>query len=326
MSFQIAFKRSLLLPEWLQFGENKPPPKPKGIFSHLLGGEGAEYFEEGKTPDGQNEPGPENGGKYDERGCRKLWTIPPGEVQDAFALYDKQLFPTADGAVIKKNSFYTLPMLKYSGAPSFIFGRVKVCMPTDGHIQDVHEVELEFPQAGGGPERVAIGPHNIDTQIQIQSYRIRMKFYGTEDDRADFVRHERKFAEAGFAFDFSDNFIDLFELDLLERESLPWFHVIGSRWFAAVPHSWQEEVRKKLNQLSAQETLILNYHPRHTPADVHKLNDELDFQYRLTEFYLTDPKTPAQVHYMVKTIFEKIFSKPAEKSAHLTNRQDRIIS
>ncbi len=325
MIFETAFKRLLFLPELLQFGEKKPrPPKPKGIFSHLMGGEGAEYFEEGKTPGGQNDPGPENGGKYDARGCRKLWMIAPGEVQDAFTLYEKQLILTDDGAVIKKNSFYTLPMLKYSGAPSFLFGRVTVSMPTDGYLQDVQEVELAFPQAGGKPERVVVEPHNVDTQNQIQSYRIRMKFYGTEDDRADFSRHERKFAEVGFAFDFSDNFTELLELDPLERESLPWFHVIGSRWFSAVPHSWQEDVRKKLNWLCAQETLILNYHPSHAPADVNNLNDELDYTYRLSDFYLSDLKKPEQIIYMVKTIFNKIFMDPASKTALLSNSQNRV--
>ena len=80
-----------------------------------------------------------------------------------------------------------------------------------------------------------------------------------------------------------------------------------------------------LHRLCTQETLVINYNPSHKPVDVKNLNDELDFQHRLSEFYLTDPKTPAQIHYIIKTIFEKIFTRPADRTVYLNNRQDVLL-
>lgn len=322
MSFEIAFKRPLFMPGLLRFGEeNPPPPKPKKFWSHTLGANEAGPFRDGQFSDGQNEPGAENNGKYDERGCRRLPTISPGEVQSAFALYEHQLIPTDDGALVRKNNFYAIPLLRYSGAPSYIFGRVKVCMPADGHIQDVDELELAFPQVRGEPERVVIEPHDANLEDVIQSYRIRVRVYGTEEDRADFQQVSQNFAQAGFALDFADKVSELLELNLLEGESLPWFHVIGSRWLAKIPRARRNDVRQMVYRLCAHETLLINYHPRHT---VRTLNDELDFQHRLTEFYLSELKTPEQVRLTVRVLFEKIFQQPEGKHLHLTNRQDRL--
>lgn len=309
----LAFKTPLFLPGLLQFGEDEPrPPKAGRFWAHTPGGADAAPFPE--------DPSPSPDDKYDERGCRRPGTISPGEVQSAFALYENQLMPTDDGALVRRSGFYTIPLLRYSGAPAFLFGRVKVCMPTDGHIQDMQEVELSFPQAGGAPERIVLEPHDVNLEEQVQSYRVRVKIFGAEADRADFMPYQRKFAEAGFDFDFGGDYNDLLQTDLLERESLPWFHVIGSRWFARIPASRREGVKRMLLRLCSRETLILNYHPRHARG-VLPLNEQLEFQPRLSEFLLSDPWSPEQVHFAVRTVFEKIFAQPGGRSSQLTNRQ-----
>lgn len=319
MAFEIAFKNTPLLPRLLQFAEDQPrPPKPKRFWAHTLGGEEAAPFPDGQPPLGQDE-------KYDERGCRRTRTISPGEAQSALALYQDQLTSTDDGALIRKNGFYTIPLLRYSGAPAFVFGRVKVCMPSDGHIQDMQEMELSFPQAGGAPDRIVLEPREVDLEEPVQSYRVRVKIFGAEADRADFMPFARKFAEAGFDFDFGRDFNDLLETDLLEKESLPWFHVIGSRWFAQIPRSRREAVKRVLLRLCSRETLIINYHPRRA-GRIRPLNEELEFQPRLSEFLLSDPKNPGQVHFAVRTVFEKIFAQPGCKPSKLTNRQEMFDS
>lgn len=314
MTFEIAFKRFLLSPSIIQFGENKPRPSGE---AHVLGG-GKQNISKGQfqNPGGNNENKPKPG-RYDERGYRRLETISFGEVQDAYALYEKHLASTEDGALIKRNHFYAFPLLS---SPAAMFGRVKVCLPMDGHIQDIQEMELTFPQVGGKPESVVLNSGDVDLGRQIQSYRFRVKIFGTENDFSDFFRHERLFAEAGFALDFSDDLVELLDTREMDDATLPWFHVIGSSWFAGFSSNLQEEARGCLWNLSVRETLIINYHI----DEVKSLNDQLDYQYRLSDFYLTNPRSPEQTLRLIKTTFNKIFDDPASKPVHLSNRQEKV--
>ncbi|NWG06374.1 MAG: hypothetical protein HXY35_06765 [Chloroflexi bacterium] len=321
MTFEIALKRSLLSPGFIQFGDEKPRPPEE---AHVLG-RGLQKLSKGQNQKqgGQNEDEP-NPGKYDTRGSRKLNSITPGEVKRAYQLYERQLTSTSYGSFIATNHFYMIELAQRENVPAAIFGRVNVCLPGDGQVQNVREMELSFPQPGMKPEAVILRPRDIATHGNIQGYCIRVKILASEEEYKDFIQYERLFREAGFVFDFNDNTLDLLELSETDHDSLPWFHVIGSRWFAEIPVSLQQDVKFSLWKLSGRETLLLNYHPDHTPIGIKKLNDELGYQYRLSDFLLTDPKTPQQTLHFVRTVFEKVFLEPSNKSIHLSNRQDRI--
>ena len=320
MNFETAFKRSLLSPAFIQYGDDAPRPPDE---AHVLG-RGLENILQGQNQGGRNddEPKPK---KYDRRGCRLLESITPGEVQDAYDIYKGQLISTVSGALITANQFYIFPLpRRQAEIPAAIFGRVKVCLPMDGLARDVRQIELAFPQVRDKPEAVILHPGDLDSRGFIQSFGIRVKIFGSEKDRADFKRHESRFAEAGFAFEYFDHSIETLDSIVPEEDPLPWFHVIGSRWFADIPPSRQDKVRASLWKLCAQETLVINYHPDRTHAKVRTLNEELDYQYRLTDFYLPDPKTPRQILQFIGATFNNIFAEPFNKSTYLSNRQNRI--
>lgn len=305
MTFEIALRRSLLLPSFIQYGDDEPRPVDK---AHIVGKRKVQDISGHQAGKNDNDPTP---GKYDERGYRRLNSITLGDVKTAYDFYKSQLMPTDYASFIATNHFYMIDLAqRVKGVPSAVFGRVNVCHPGDGQIQNIREMELLFPQKDGKPDTVNIHPRDILAHGNVQSYCVRVKFFGTEEDAADFAGSTGTFFDEGFAFDFEPGYIDLLELDGSKKETLPWFHVIGSRWFASVPYSMQEEVRSNLKKLIDWNYLLLNYHPDHTPYEVHSLNRELGFQYGFTKMVLIEPRNPAQVLQIVKPTFEKIFAQP----------------
>ncbi len=307
MTFEIALRRSLLLPSFIQYGDDEPRPVDK---AHFIGQKKAQDIS-GKHPQGgknENEP---KSGKYDERGYRRLNSITLGEVKSAYEFYQHQLMPTDYASFVAVNHFYMLDLAqKEKNIPAAVFGRVNVLHPGDGQILNIREMELLFPNKEGKPDKINLHPRDSLPHGNVQSYCIRVKFLGTEEDRADFFGSESMFFDQGFAFEFQPGYIDLIGLDESRRDTLPWFHIIGSRWFASVPYSMQEEVRSSLKKLVEWNYLLLNYHPDHTPYEVHSLNRELGFQYGFTRMVLIEPRDPGQVLQIVKPAFERLFAQP----------------
>ena len=311
MTFEIAFKRSLFSPNFIQYGDDKPRPSDE---AHLLG-RGLQKISKGQDQNqgGGNESEPQKGGKYDSRGYRKLTSISLGEVKSAYKFYENQLMPTSYGSFIAVNHFYILDLAQQEkDIPAAVFGRVNVCHPGDGHIQNIRELELAFPQQSGKPDMVHLRPRDILTPPQgnVQSYCVRVKFLASQEDIEDFIGHENVFYDAGFAVEFEAGYLELLNMDESHRDSLPWFHVIGSRWFTSIPYSVQEEVRSRLKKLVEWGSLILNYHPDHTSFEVKTLNRELGFQHGYTDIALIEPRNPGQVLQIIKPTFEKIFVHP----------------
>ena len=320
MTFEVVLRRFLLPPSFTQQGGGKPRPVDK---AHLLGKDKVQDISGGQNQGGRNEQEPKPG-KYDARGARKLETISPKEIKRAYELYKAQLAHTSNTVEIVTNHFYMIDLEQREGMPALIFGRVHVCLPSDGHIQNIREMGLSFPQPGGKPDEVVLHPWDFSQQGNIQSYSFRLKCFFSDDEYAEFMRHEQAFREAGFVIGSSNPLDELLHADRTDDASLPWFHVIGSRWFADLTHSAKDDVRKSLWKLSARKTLIINYHPTYLLPTVKRLNEELDYQYRLTDYFLTDPQTPLQALHIARTVFDKVFSDLSSRSVHLSNRQNKI--
>jgi hypothetical protein len=307
MTFEIALRRSRLLPSFIQYGDDEPRPVDK---AHFVGQKKAQDISGKHNQGGKNENEPRPG-KYDERGYRQLNSITLGEVKSAYEFYKHQLMPTHYSSFIATNHFYMLDLAqREKNIPAAVFGRVNVLHPGDGQILNIKEMELLFPNKEGKPEKIDLHHRDFLPHGNVQSYCIRVKFLGTEEDMQDFVGFENMFFDQGFAFDFQQGYLDLINLATSKRDTLPWFHVIGSRWFASIPYSMQEEVRSSLKKLIEWNSLILNYHPDHTPYDVHSLNRELGFQYGFTKIVLIEPRDPTQVLQVIQPTFEKIFDQP----------------
>lgn len=305
MTFEVALRRSLLSPSFIQYGDDEPRPVDK---AHVVGKRKVQDISGNQGGKNDNES---KSGKYDERGYRRLNSITLGEVKAAYNFYKNQLKPTDYATFIATNHFYMIDLAqREKGIPSTVFGRVNVCHPGDGQLQNIREMELLFPQKEGKPDAVNLHPRDILAHGNVQSYCVRVKFFGTEEDAADFASSTGTFFDEGFTFDFQPGYIDLLELNESKRETLPWFHVIGSRWFASIPDTMQEEVRSSLKKLIEWNHLLLNYHPDHTPYEVRSLNRELGFQYGYTRIVLIESRDPAQVLQIVKPTFEKIFTQP----------------
>ena len=319
MIFEIALRQPLLSPASIPQGNEKPRPADK---AHLLGRDKIQDISGGMNQGGRNdEP---NQGKFDARGARRLETITPGEIKRAVDLYKNQLVSISNATNIAINHFTMLDLEQRDNMPAVIFGRATVCLPSDGHIQNIREMELAFPQPGKKPESVILHPRDFPPHGNIQSYSFGIKSYLADDEYDELVRFEHLFLDAGFTIQPSNDLEELIHAHELVEVPLPWFHLIGSRWFADIPDSLKDTIRSGLWKLSARETLILNYHPAHVLHTVKKLNDELEYQYRLTRFYLPNPQSPQQVLHIIRTIFDKVFHDPASKPSLLSNRQERI--
>jgi len=311
MTFEIALKRSLLIPHFAQKRDEKTPSPGRKI--HWVGDrEPAQSRQKQNQPAGpkDHKPNQEEGG--DPRGYRELSTIPLGEVSDAQNYFASQLLPSPYPAWMATNHFCLLHLARQRGRPPAIFGRVRTCYPSDGYVQNIQQMEIHFPQKDRVPDVVLLHADEIshDPQKPAQSFCVRLKFLATPEDMADFDGYENLFLEKGFLPEFENGYIDLLELSDQSHAALPWLYVISSRWFASIPESLQPEIRSSLQNLMYWNKLIFNYHPKALSPEINTLNDEIGFNYGFTEHYLITPQNPQQTAQIVASSFEKIFSQP----------------
>ena len=316
MTFEIALKRSLLLPHFAQKRDDKTPPSGMKRKMHWVGDK-----EPARPGQGQNQGGKrkdqkpdkrESHSTQDTRGYRELSSITLGEVSDAQKYFASQLLPSPYPAWMATRHFCMLDLVRQRGRPPAIFGRVKTCYPSDGYIQNIQEMEIHFPQKDGAPDVVLLHTDEIlhDPHKPVQSYCLRVKFLAVPEDLADFNGYENLFLEQGLLSEFESGYIDLLDISEQNHSALPWFYVISSRWFAAIPESIQPEIRSALQILMRWNKLIFNYHPKSLSSEIRTLNDELGFNYGFTEHYLITPQDAQQTVQIVASTFEKIFAQP----------------
>ena len=320
MTFEIALKRSLLLPHFAQKRDDKTPPPGRKI--HWVGDKeparpGQDQNPGGKRKDkkpakretGSTQTTQSTHSTQDTRGYRELSSITLGEVSDAHKYFASQLLPSSYPAWMTTNQFCMLDLVRQRGRPPAIFGRVKTCYPSDGYVENIQEMEIHFPQKDSAPDIVLLHADDIihDAHKPVQSYCVRVKFLATQEDVADFNGYENLFLEQGFLPEFETGYIDLLDISEQKQAVLPWFYVIGSRWFASIPESVQVEIREQLGKLIRWNKLIFNYHPKSLSSEIRTLNEELGFNYGFTEHYLISPQDAQQTMQIVASTFEKIF-------------------
>jgi hypothetical protein len=244
----------------------------------------------------------------DPRGYRDLASITLGEVEDAIQAFRAQLVPSPAEGWIAKNYFCELPLKhRMDDRPPLVFGRVKTVYPSDGHIHNIEEMEMYFPRTDAPPDVLHIRDYDIAQQKPTQSYCVGVKFYVSEEEMGDFAQSENIFIEKGFAPLYENGYLDLLDLNEQNQAALPWLHVIGSGWFAAIPDTVQPEIRQQLHNLVRWGNTIFNYHPRRHALRYLSLNEELDFNYGLTEDYLVAPQNTEQTLKVVEGSFNEIF-------------------
>jgi hypothetical protein len=306
MALETAFRRLVLLPGFIQTGNGEPRK------AHWLGDKRKQSTDAGQDQKqgGQNDPSPQ---RPDSRGYRELASITLGEVEDVYGYFESQLVPSPTVGWIAKNYFCQLPLKRrVADRPPLVFGRVKSLYPSDGHIQNMEEMELYFPRRDAPPDVLHIRDHDISLQKPAQSYCVGVKFYVSEEEMADFSQSENIFIEKGFAPLYENGYLDLLEVNEQNHSALPWLHVIGSGWFASIPDSIQSEVRQHLRNLLHWNKVIFNYHPRRHALRFLSLNEELDFNYGFTGHYLVAPQNTEQTLRKVEESFTEIFLRGME--------------
>ncbi len=303
MTLEISLKPSLSLPRFLQAQKEEPR---RDI--HWVGQKKETGDQQNSSGENNPSPKPDNA-----QGYRSLSSIKLSDVDEAQKHFASQLVPSPYPAWVGANHFCNLTLArKRDGRPPMIFGRVKTCYPTDGYINNIQDIELRFPNKQGQPDPILLSAEDVVTPPQgvIQSYGVRVKFLASPEDMNDFQSFEHLFIAQGFTLDITDNYIDLLHLDEFEKNSHSWFHVVGSRWFASIPDSVQDEIRKSLKNLIGWDKFIFNYHPKWLPPEIRTLNNELDLNYGFSEHYLIAPESPQQTAHIVTTTFNKIFMQP----------------
>jgi hypothetical protein len=139
---------------------------------------------------------------------------------------------------------------------------------------------------------------------------VRVKFFASPEDIADFDQYENLFLDKGFIPEFTPGYIDLLDLNEHDYTVYPWLYVIGSRWLASIPESVQPEIREKLKSLIQWNRLIFNYHPERLLTEIRSLNRELGYKAGFTDIFLIEPETTEQTIKIVQSTFEKIFQQP----------------
>lgn len=315
MTLEITFKRSLFLPHFAQKGDDKTPPSGMKRI-HWVGDKEPKQPQQDQNqgrnrkenkPDKREIPS-----VRDARGYRELSSIMLGEVSDAHKHFATELLPSPYPAWLATNHFCMLDLRSRSGRPPAMFGRVKTCYPSDGYLQNIQQMEIYFPQKDRAPDVVLIHADDVihDPHKPVQSFCLRVKFLASEADVEDFREYENLFLEQGFIPEFDHSYIDLLDVHEQNQTALPWFYIIGSRWFASIPDSVRVEVREQLGKLIRWNRLIYNYHPERLPYEIKSLNRELGYKHGFTEFSLIEPETPVQTAQIVASTFEKIFQQP----------------
>lgn len=305
MALETLFKRSLFSSLLIQTGNDKPR-KPHWI------GDRQPAPSQPKSPAGgnfDNHPP----ARRDPRGYRDLASLTLGEVQDAFHFFESQLIPSPYESWVAKNYFCMLELIRRrDGRPPVVFGRVKASFPSDGYIHNVQDMELYFPSRNGAPETILIRSDDLllDPSRPIQNYCVRITFFATEEDIAEFDQNGNSLLDSGFRPEFITGYLDLLDMSQQDHAVYPWLYVVSSRWFASIPESFQPEVRERLKDLLQWNKLIFNYHPENLPSDVRTLNRELGFKYGFTDIVLVEPADPVQTTRIIDSTFERLFQQP----------------
>lgn len=299
MALETVFRRFALLPGFTQTGNGEPRK------AHWLGNKESRTSQQNQNQgEGEDRP-PQGPGR---RGYRDLASITLGEVDEAYRYFQNQLVPSPAEGWIAKNFFCQIPLKRRGDErPPVVFGRVKTCYPSDGHLHNIEEMELYFPNRDAAPDVLHIHQFDITPQGPSQSYCVGVKCYLSADEMADFSQSENIFLERGFAPIYENGYIDLLDLNEQSQSSLNWLYVIGSGWFASIPDTVQAEIREHLRNLVRWNKVIFNYHPRRYSLQYPSLNEELDFQYGFTEHYLVAPQDTGQVLKKVDESFDEIF-------------------
>jgi len=244
----------------------------------------------------------------DEPGYRPLSRITLGEVEDAYKLFENQLIPAGENW-IGKYCFCTIPLKPIKdGRPPEIFGRVKTCFPSDGHSDNIDELELSFPHTDGTlPDKVHIYKDDISqySQKPTQSYYIRVQFKASAEDMDDFAEAAPLFSTNGFYPEFDSGYYDLLEMNHQNQAAYPNLYVIGSRWYDSIPNGIHVEVRAKILEMLQWGKHIFNYHPDWLPKEIHTLNKVLGFKYEFSPKVLTEPATLQETAFIVAKIFDR---------------------
>ncbi len=301
MALEISLRRWSLLPRFIQTGNGEPRK------AHYLGRRDATPIE-GKQDQGRNQDNPPKKptGKY-----RRLDSITLSEVEHVIAHFKPQLIPSPSAEWIARNYFCQIP-LKRKGEerPSVVFGRVKTCFPSDGNVQNIEEMEMDFPRSDAAPDVLHLLPDDIALHKPVYSFCVGVKMYLSEQEQVDFSRSENIFIEKGFAPLYNAGYSELLDINEQNQASTLWMVVIGSEWFASISDSMQPEIREQLRNLVRWNKIVLNYHPKRYSLRHRSLNEELDFNYGFTPYYLLMPQDTNQVLMKVDELFGELFKRP----------------
>lgn len=276
-----------------------------------------EYHWIGKTGEAQQETGSKEPdkkptGEKNEQGYRSLAKIQLGEVESALAFFEHQLLPAhvTQENWIGKNLFCIVPLKRNrDGRPPVIFGLVKTCYPSDGHVENVEDVEILFPRKNSAPDLIYLHKDDISlySQKHVQSFYLRVQFKASEEDAADFEGSDPLFHANGFHLEFDHGYYDLLEMNEQNQSDYPRLYVIGSRWLASLPESRYFEITSRFKEMLGWGKLIINYHADWLPKDVNTLNRALGFKYEFTPTLLTEPSTPQETAYITAKLFDGYF-------------------
>jgi hypothetical protein len=301
MALETALRRFTILPGFIQTGNGEPRK------AHWLGDKRKQSTtpQQDQKQGGQQDRPPQ---RPDPRGYRDLASITLGDVEEVYHHFRNQLVPAPVDGWIAKNYFCQLPLKRIADdRPPVILGRVKTVYPSDGHINNVEEMEMYFPGRDAPPDVLHLRDHDISLQKPAQSYCVGVKFYVSEEEMADFSQSENIFIERGFAPLYETGSLELLEVNEQNQSALPWMYVIGSGWFASIPESLQPEIREHLRNLLRWDKAIFNYHPGRYSLQYRPLNEELEFQYGFTEHFLVAPQNTEQALRKVEESFGEIF-------------------
>ena len=306
MTLETAFRRFTLLPRFIQTGNGEPRK------AHYLGKDEATSIERKQDQGRKNDNTPRKPGpaKY-----RDLADITLGEVEEVYNHFKDQLISSPADAWIAKNYFCQVPLKrKGEDRPPVVFGRVKTCYPSDGHVHNVEEMEIYFPRRDAAPDTLHVRLDDISQQKPTHSFCVGVKFYISAEEMADFSHSENIFIEKGFAPLYETSYMDLLDINEQSYSTLPWLHVIGSGWFASIPDSVQPEIRQQLRNLVRWNKVVFNYHPKRYSLHYRSLNEELDFNYGFSEHFLIAPQDVKGALDKVEATFGEMFMRGMKDS------------
>jgi len=299
MTLALSLRRSILLPHEISTGNGSPRKV------HWVGG---------KTPvePGQNhaQNGDKNSGGKPSDGYHSLSKIKLGEVKQAFHNFQSLIIPSYTPGWVAPGYFCSIPLAQTAEyRPLAIFGRVKACYPSDGYIQNIHEMELLFPKPRSEPLELNIRRDDVDFESGglAQSYCANIKIFLAPHEQIDFAQFENVFLQHGYFPEFITRYVDLVDVNEFNHNEFPDVLVVSSRWFESARESSDGQVYEKLHQLIKWGKTVVNYHPLNMDNDIRTLNRELGFKHGFTDTALIEPETPAQTLEFVSRTFDRIF-------------------